>query len=387
MRRRPLLLVALLGPVLTAGLTAGGAPPLGPPPVAGEVLSVAAATDGRGQPVVAWIARSGGREGLHAARLTGGAWRPLGGLINEQPEYNAAQPTVQAAPDGQVWLAWEEGSGLAHIDSYLMARWTGSAWTSPTPYALRRNLSDAGRSRSMTPGTDNAPLVGWTDIGTGNRRLPSVVVLREWRGNDWRVSPYANVVATRPAFMPSVAVVGRETWMAFVEGPPTASDLYVRAWDGRAWRTLGARLNARASTYIFRPLLRVAPDGTPHVAWLEDQSGLDVLRVARWTGRAWQTLGTAPVSAPGQLASSASLGFDARGRPVVAWNEGPDGGRTVRAARWDAGQWRALGGGPLNVQPRADTDHATLAAGAGGLLVAWRERGPAGWQMQVRKLE
>ncbi|MFD1729959.1 hypothetical protein ACFSC4_00760 [Deinococcus malanensis] len=102
------------------------------------IRSVAAGTDGLGRFVVAWVScrtelAEGGGEQLRAARLEGGRWQPLGGVVNEKPQYNAAQPNVHAGPDGSVWLEWEEGSGHAHIDSFLMSNWTGRAWTRPTP--------------------------------------------------------------------------------------------------------------------------------------------------------------------------------------------------------------------------------------------------------------
>ncbi|GHF40508.1 hypothetical protein GCM10017781_16430 [Deinococcus metalli] len=335
--------------------------------------------------MVAWIAREAGLEHLHAARLQGGGWQDLGGVLNEKARSNAAKPTVHPGPDGSVWLAWEEGSGAAHIDSYVMSNLTPGGWTAPGPYALRRNLSDAGRSRSFAAGGGDRPLVGWTDIGTLIRTYPSVVSLRIWRGAGWQVTPYVNLDPRTPAFMPSVAQAGSRVLLAYVEGATTQSDLWVRAWDGRAWHTLGDRLNVRPRTYIFLPQLRIDPAGRPVVAWLEDRQGVDTLYVSRWDGRAWRRLG-GPVSAPGRLASSVSLGFDPQGRAVVAWNEGPDGARTVRAARWNDSHWSPLGGA-LNADPHADTDHASLAAGPLGVLVAWREFGRGHWRLQVRRLE
>ena len=384
------LALTLLGISLLPVGEAGGAPALTAPRIPDPVLAVAAGTNGRGDPVVAWIERTGragqhSAEQLHAAQLQGLAWRPLGGVVNENAPFNAAKPTVHPGTDGSVWLAWEEGSGLAHIDSYLMSNWQGGAWTSPTGYALRRNLSDAGRSRSFVASPGNRPLVGWTDIGTGSRRYPSVVSLRLWTGSDWQVTPYLNLDLLRPAFMPSVAAVGGQVMVAYVEGATIQSDLWVRAWNGKTWQTVGERLNLRASTFIFLPTLRVDGAGRPVVAWLEDLDGLDTLYVSRWNGQRWQRLG-GTVSAPGQLASSASLGFDSQGRAVVAWNQGPDGARKVRAARWDGGRWVSLGG-ILNADPRADTDHASLAAGRGGVLVAWRELEAGHWRLKVRRIE
>ena len=391
--RRPLMPLLVL--LTAAAARAGGLdalPPVMPPTDPAPVRSVAAGTDGAGRFVVAWVSRDrdlpeGGGDHLHAARWDDTRWTPLGDVVNEKPAYNAAQPHVHAGPDGSVWLDWEEGTGLAHIDSFLMSNWTGARWTSASPYALRRNLSDAGRSRSLALSAGNTPLVGWTDIGTGTRSAyPSVVSLWRWQGSGWQTTPYANLNVQTPAFMPSVAQTGGRTFMAFVEGPTTRSDLWVREWTPAGWRTLGGRVNRRARTYLFKPQLLVDPQGRLTLAWLEDAGGQDALYVTRWDGARWQPLGTGPASTPGQHASSHALGFGPDGQPVTAWNEGPDGSRSVRAARWDGARWLPLGG-TLNRDPRADTDHASLAAGPRGVLVAWRELSGGRWTVQTRRVQ
>ncbi|WP_189003755.1 hypothetical protein [Deinococcus malanensis] len=353
------------------------------------IRSVAAGTDGLGRFVVAWVScrtelAEGGGEQLRAARLEGGRWQPLGGVVNEKPQYNAAQPNVHAGPDGSVWLEWEEGSGHAHIDSFLMSNWTGRAWTRPTPYALRRNLSDAGRSRALALDPQNRPLVGWTDIGTGTRSMyPSVVSLKLWQGRGWLTTPYLNLNLRQPAFMPSVAHAGGKVSVAYVEGPTTRSNIWVRQWTPEGWRTLGRRVNVRPDTYVFRPLLRADGLGRLTVAWLEDLRGADTLYVSRWNGRVWERLGSGPVSRPGEHAATASLAFDGQQRPVVAWTQGPDGRRTVRAVRWDGSRWLPLGGGVLNATSSADVDHATVAGSRYGILVAWRELRGGVWQLRT----
>lgn len=385
--------------VAWSGAWSGGLAGIPAPYTPDSVRSVAAGTDGRGNFVVAWVSRhavlaEGGGEQLHAVRWTGAAWQPLGDLVNEKPQFNAAQPVVHAAPDGSVWLEWEEGSGEAHVDSYLMSNWrdgsdpdgAGSrgAWTSPTPYALRRNLSDAGRSRSFAADPHNQPLVAWTDIGTGTRSVyPSVVSLKLWRGQEWLTTPYLNLNVKTPAFMPSVAQVNGRPSVAYVEGATTRSDLWVRQWDGQAWKTLGGHVNIRPTTYIFKPILRADALGRLTVAWLEDQRGLDALYVSRWNGQRWEHLG-GPISAAGEMAATASLAFDARQRPVVAWTQGADGTRQVYAARWDVGKWVRLGSGPLNAQRSNDADHSNVAASGQGVLIVWREREGQTWRIKTR---
>ncbi|ULH17102.1 hypothetical protein MF271_18400 (plasmid) [Deinococcus sp. KNUC1210] len=168
--RRPfahsLWILGLLGTALAGG---GTSPTTTlPSPSRADATMTALTTGPDGQPVLAWVelSPSGGEVfgHLHAVRWNGGGWTALGGLLNENPVHNAWQLSAVHGPDGQPWLGWAEDAGTAHVDSYLMSRWSGSSWSDPGLYAVRRNLSDAGKSRAFTVTTQNQPYLTWTNI-------------------------------------------------------------------------------------------------------------------------------------------------------------------------------------------------------------------------------
>jgi hypothetical protein len=64
-------------------------------------------------------------------------------------------------------------------------------------------------------------------------------------------------------------------------------------------------------------------DGRPMVAWSGYTAPETSIRVRRWTGSAWQNVGTPLNAVVGGSSSGLSpkLALDKNGQPVVAWQE------------------------------------------------------------------
>ena len=394
---RPTRRLSLTLLLLCGGLTlAGGAGPvkitLGGPISYADATMTALTTDASGAPVVAWVEVSpaqGRPYGhLHAARWSGGDWTPLGGVLNENAVHNAWQLSAVRGPDGQPWLGWAEDAGTAHVDSYLISRWDGANWTNPSTYAVRRNLSDAGKSRAFTVTTTNTPYLTWTNIYFPGA-YAQVVQPFTWLGKVWEEhAPPLNHTIHSAAFYPAAARGPDGTlYTAWLEGDVAHSDVYVdhQTADGK-WTPLGGATNVRPHTYTFAPQLAVGAQG-PVAAWLEDVGGTDNLFVKRWTGRAWVSLGASLNLNSGHLAERPNLTLDEQGRPLVAWVEGgTDQARQAYVKRWDGQRWTLLGGGTLNLQPGHDASSASVTVdGNGNGVVAWCERTAAGRTVVVKR--
>ena len=348
-------------------------------------------TDAAGMPVLAWVEQgpAAGRnfDQLRAARWNGGSWETLGGVLNENPGHNAAQLTAARGPDGQPWLGWSEDAGTAHVDSYLMSRWDGLAWSDPARYAVRRNLSDAGKSRAFTVTASNTPYLTWTNIYFPGAHA-GVVQPFTWLGDRWEEhAPPLNHTIRSAAFFPAAARgPDGALYTSWLEGDVAHSDIFVsRKAVGGAWTPLGGAINFRPHTYTFAPQLAVGRAGVV-AAWLEDQGGIDNVFVKRWTTLRWQSLGTSLNVDPSHLAERPNLALDNQGRPVVAWVEGTADLRHVYARRWDGQTWKLLGGGPLNVSAGRDAQSASVTVdGADRAVVAWCERNGPGYEVRVRR--
>src|SRR6185436_18511287 len=97
--------------------------PIGTAP-SGEINRVSVAA--RGSDVVVGYDTFSGSFGVHAVRLSGAAWEPLGGQLDIDPSSDAQAPSVAIDADGVPLIAWRE-----LIDGQwrgLLARWNGAAW-------------------------------------------------------------------------------------------------------------------------------------------------------------------------------------------------------------------------------------------------------------------
>lgn len=349
----------------------------------------ALSTDQDGAPVLAWVehgpAGNGGADQLRAAHWSGAAWIPMGGALNENPAHNVSQLTAASGPDGRPWLGWSEDAGTAHVDSYLMSRWDGQRWSDPGRYAVRRNLSDAGRSRAFAVTASNTPFLAWTNIYYPGARA-GVVQPFTWLGGRWdeRALPL-NVSVRSAAFFPAAArSPGQDgtLYAAWLEGDVAHSSVYVKRLErGGAWTPLGGALNSRPRTYTFAPQLAAGRTGVV-AAWLEDQGGIDTLFVRRWTGQRWVPLGAGLNVSAGQFVQRPNLALDLKGNPVVAWVEGQDGARRVYAKRWTGRAWTLLGAGALNLKPQRDARSASVTVdGQNRAVVAWCGQAEAGLKM------
>lgn len=382
----------------TLALAGGGAPVTWLPPVqsvARPASLTALTTDPGGNPVLAWVENGPGLaadgrsyDQLRAARWTGGGWQPMGEVLNENRTHNAAQLSAVRGPDGQPWLGWSEDAGTAHVDSYLISRWDGGAWSSASQYAVRRNLSDAGKSRAFTVTALNLPYLTWTNIYYPGASA-DVVQPFTWQPGSRTWDEHAlplNHTIRSAAFFPAAASGPDGTvYTAWLEGDVAHSDVYVsrRGPDG-LWRPVGSALNVRPHTYTFAPQLAVGAAG-PVAAWMEDQGGIDNVFVKRWTGSAWQALGASLNVRPGLPAERPKLALDAGGGPVVAWAEGQPGARQVYARRWTGTRWALLGGGPLNGRGHDAFSASVTVDGQGRAVVAWCEGTGMNAAVKVRR--
>ncbi|GGR07985.1 hypothetical protein [Deinococcus ruber] len=391
--RRPLTRSLWILGLLGSALAGGGTPSATlPSPSRADATMTALTTGPDGQPVLAWVelSPSGGEVfgHLHAVRWNGGGWTALGGLLNENPVHNAWQLSAVHGPDGQPWLGWAEDAGTAHVDSYLMSRWNGSSWSDPGLYAVRRNLSDAGKSRAFTVTTQNQPYLTWTNIYYPGA-FAQVVQPFYWQpgAKVWEEqTPTLNHTIGKAAFFPAAARGPQGTiYTAWLEGDVAHSDVFVaQLGSGKKWTYLGGPLNFRPHTYTFAPQLAAGPAGVV-AAWLEDQGGVDNLFVKRWTGQRWASLGATLNIDSRLLAERPNLALDARGYPLLAWVEGTDAGRNVYAKRWTGNGWTLLGGGPLNLKA-GDARSASVTVDADGrAVVAWCERSGGTYSVQVKR--
>ncbi len=221
-------------------------------------------------------------------------------------------------------------------------RWTGTQWQ-----RLGDNLkeTDFASSISHTLALDSSdnPYVSWEAVG-------GTVQVARWNGSAWGV--VGSILNQNPAQQASPISLSLDTSgnpvLAFTEETSTTAtdkkQLYVKRWTGSSWELLGTgSLNQNIDFDTFSASLALDASGNPVVTWTERGNNTFDIYVKRWTGTAWQLLGSDKLNnQPTGL--SPSLVLDASGQPVVAYVEGTPGfNHFVYVKKFDGTNWQFVG--------------------------------------------
>ena len=262
-------------------------------------------------------------------------------------------------------LAFVDKSSLASDGALLYAGYTALIATGRTPEANIRvaTSSDGGHSWSASvPVSDRAttnPLgvvlsaapggvvhAAWWDPGSGNVLSDrSVDGGRTWR-SDSRVNPLpgsasGSSVNTWALPLPSIVTTPRgDVLLAWTEGIGADLDILVSRSDdsGNSWGK-PVRVNDDTSgREQWQPALAVGPDGTIHIAWLDNRTGnYNVFYATSKDGRRWSSnqrvTDAETPSAFQRPGDYLGLAIDSSGSAYAVWTDGRGGNLEVYFAR------------------------------------------------------
>ncbi|MDV6375976.1 hypothetical protein [Deinococcus arenicola] len=308
-----------------------------------------------------------------------------GGVLNYDVPRPASNLDLALDAQGTPIMVWNENYG--DNDIVVFRAYQDDRWTNWYPRYLGDDLPYAARTRSVVA-QGGEPVLAWGE----SLRNPygSRLSVRHWDGaaKTWTRSPAFNeisVFSRTPALGLNAAGLPTVAWL---QGEVLESNVFVKRWTGTAWEALGSSLNRTPDRYLASTRLKLDTQGNPVVAWLEDLNGTDALYVSRWDGQTWQALG-GPLSS--QSAAAPTLALDSNGQPVLAWVEEQRSGTVsgtgqVHLARWTGGRWQDSG--VLNLDARRDARSPSLTAlPGGGMALAWREDVGGVYGAQVRRME
>jgi len=377
------------------------------------------AMDGSGRVYLAWMgfvpALQSWEVYLLVRDIAGGEWQELGGsatgggISAADGRANVNSFSLALAPDGTPWVAYDT-KATAGADFTTVTR--GIARDSEQVYVKRWT----------------GPSGGWVYVGSdrtgGGASNASSFVFSNADGsaNFGRHGALSPTLAIRGDGSPVLAFI---YFSEFQSGNPPEynglnDDIYAVTWNGSAWVPMGPAVPATAAgaglggpggisndsnwsneDYINRmnrPYVIIARDGAPVLGW-GSTDGIDGFRhmfVRRWSGTAWQGLG----SATGEIAMT-GFAFDISlapglNGPIAAWAGGVGADSSIYVLGWDArvGRWTEVGTGSASgtgisgPAKRGFTPWITLDA-AGVPSVAWIEAPDteSGGQTFVRTFE
>ncbi|HZJ65744.1 MAG TPA: hypothetical protein VFD36_19675, partial [Kofleriaceae bacterium] len=168
----------------------------------GEINRVSIAA--RGDEVVVGYDTFSGSFGVHAVRVTGQTWVPLGGQLDVDPSADAQAPAVALDGDGAPVVAWRE-----QIDGNwrgLLARWNGSAWDTVGGHTWNDDPARALVRPALALLRDRVPVVAWGEqmAGAGNATAVRTAL---WNGPNTPPVPVARASIAGCAFTGTTATL------------------------------------------------------------------------------------------------------------------------------------------------------------------------------------
>jgi len=208
------------------------------------------------------------------------------------------------------------------------------------------------------------------------------------------LGPPANQVGskvTKARYLRLAVSAAGQVFAAWTDDSNGNEEVYLRVWDGAAWRSLGTSGDpgglSQSSTSSELGALVLDLAGRPYVLWVERDAlnGIYKISCVRWSGSAWEAL-PAGLSA-GENVYWPAAALDSVGRLVVAWMALEGGWWVIRVRRWSGSAWEALAGsaGSQGISGEGHADFPQVVTGAGETIhVAWQASNDAGKRLGLR---
>ncbi len=216
-----------------------------------------------GEPYVTWYEQNASGIGqIYVKRFNGAAWVQLGGSLNVSTLKAAMRPVlgfVGATP----YAVWYEKNSK-NVDQIYVKKWTGSAW-SLVGGSLNVNTKYAAADPSLAV-SGTTPYVAWKQKNSSGIYQ---IYVKHWSGSAWvQDGASLNVNTAVSADSPEIRFVGTTPYVVFSQGG-TVPKVYVKAFTGGAWSLVGSALNldpAYAAPYCTLDVVGTVP----YAAWLEN---------------------------------------------------------------------------------------------------------------------
>ncbi len=344
----------------------------------------------QGQPFVVWSENTGTGipTQIHAKRFDGTDWVDVGGVLNVDSTHSASQPSL-AFVLNRPYVAFQEINGsqtdptyLLHVRSFDGTNWGtagGVLNVSSTPVrdATEADIASMGNGVATTA---FRPWVAWTEWNgvQGDFRIH----VKEFDGNStWTEKGTSPSTPLRQANAPSLAqttsgISQFTPYLAWSEldanaGPPFVANVYVSRFNfgGAGFWEAPTQIVVNPGRSASGPALATVSNAI-HIAWVESDGSHYQVRVKRFDGQNFNSLGGSLNVDPTADAGSPSIA-DVGGVPYVTWSEfDAQFHSKVYVKRFDGTNW-VLVGKPLSIDPAKSAFSPSLASIGGFPHVGW----------------
>lgn len=218
-------------------------------------------------------------------------------------------------------------------------------------HPLNIDMNNSGFSPSVGVDNNGYPIVTWSEQSPSGQRI----FVKQWDGTAWKLLGSSLNVADFNS------TLSRPSLVVDSHGKPIVTwnengTIRCKIWDGVSWNLMGSELGF-VGNFAFRPTISLDTNDNPIVAFIEliNVSHYRVF-VKRWDGSSWLTLGEAINNNLSSDITEISMTIDANNHPIVSWIESDN----VFVKTWDGNSWNQLGSGVLNLSnsknPSIDID-------------------------------
>jgi hypothetical protein len=302
---------------------------------------------------IVWVEDTGTTvQALYAkSSLSNSDWTAPWGLdaLNWTPTQSVATPVIAGVFDASVqkwYVAWSEAAAdvTTTASNVIYAKyWTQSGWEK---LSGELNVNDKRFWEGVAPAicpmnssTNKGIYLAWTEqlvLGTTLTASSKIYVKNQVMNAGWSLlGGCLNYDPTHSAQQPTVAAWQEQAVAAWSEYDGKSWKIYVKRWTGSAWQLLGSALNVDADMDASQPCI-AAEGNTLAVIWKEQGAAATQVYAKYWDNQTWRPLGDGLNQSITSNAGNPQLQIDG-GRLFVAWSEETSVGMSVYVKSWGEG--------------------------------------------------
>lgn len=298
---------------------------------------------------------------------------------------DASKPGIRPAMaefDGQLYIAWTE-KNAAYIDQVRIKKYNGTSWTSAEGGSTAGINADVSKNASIVNLAvyNDALYAAWSEAGQ--------LLVKKYDGTAWTSVDGAVTNAASPV----MAVLGDDLIAVWFELVGSNYQIRAKKYDGTSWTAIDGGspgLNIVGSKSATNPSVAVAGDAL-YVAWDEPIGNTDnQVRVKKYDGTSWSS-----VDGGGEYGLNVNPAF--RGNYVeltsvnnelyAVWQEHTGSGTVfkIRVKKYDGTVWTSAEGGlnGLIMDATKTAQYPAVTVLDETIYVSWQEKNSVVEQIRV----
>jgi len=232
--------------------------------------------------------------------------------------------------------------------------WNGSAWTGKKRDIdkISDNTTEVAAWPDIAVSAQGTPYIVYTENELPVDVAPEVR-LKYWDGSNWigkTGASFDNLSNSLTWSMyPSMAINGNHLHVAWIEweSPQGAYQILSTHWDGTKWRGFNAdkpdQVVPPTNAFLDSPDLALSRSGIPTIVWEQNVGSNSVIKDAYWNGQSWVSYGSAPIV--GTVTDTQPVvAVATNDYPTVAWVRFAPGDNSIFVKKWNGSKWVGLNG-------------------------------------------